>query len=643
MRYQRRLALVGAAVLFVYLAFSPLRLFSRFPFAKQSIRIFGPSSDATRVLQQSPLLHHQVFSKDDRLWYIEAHGDVCWPGLVTTYHQSSSLLQMELWKYCFIYMGHGNVYQDGGVTWFVNYADILKPRQSLAILIEEGNGYHGSFLQLSQKSVARQMCRILVETPQVQFHSDPHLLSAKLMDMMTSVKNKIEFMTQCRELAAGQVDEHLFCPLKGGFCCQVVQTDDQNNQVLAALQHPLVMGDDEVQISPEDAFVSSITVHFTGEEPATSLETPNYFDILLENDCLPTTKSCHKCLKRSNSCADCIAECACYCKALCKIRPPKKIVTQTWLVHPPPYSKDPSRLIPRLVHQTWFEDVTEKQYPNMSRLIESWKTSGWEYAFYNDDTAREFLVRHFPPPVVEAYDAILPGAFKADLFRYCVLLIKGGVYADMDVLLETNLDAVFASDVGFMVPIDEPGTSEGHRSCLWNGLLAVTPGHPFIAQTIELVVNNIRNRFTSVDYDDMLCPNPVLSVSHTVDTLFTCGPCILGAAMNKVLGRHMQSQWELNDLDVWKMPSGGSGDPRHRIRGRSIVLAQNKQDMGAHRFTWLEHNLLVAATDMPDYDDRPPTKQHYSRTHEKIGVYGLRNLYNNNNRSNEEIRITVSG
>jgi mannosyltransferase OCH1-like enzyme len=161
----------------------------------------------------------------------------------------------------------------------------------------------------------------------------------------------------------------------------------------------------------------------------------------------------------------------------------------------------------------------------MSRLIESFKQSGWEYTFYDDATAAEFLSQHFPPEVREAYDSILPGAFKADLFRYCVLLIKGGVYADMDVLLETNLNEAIASDVGFMTPIDEPGIHVGHRSCLWNGFLAVAPGHPFLARTIEIVVNNIRNRFTSVDYANMLCPNPVLSVLHSVDTLFTCGPC----------------------------------------------------------------------------------------------------------------------
>ena len=52
--------------------------------------------------------------------------------------------------------------------------------------------------------------------------------------------------------------------------------------------------------------------------------------------------------------------------------------------------------------QTWFEPVTQDKYPNMSRLIESWKKSGWEYYFYDDDTAGEFLSTHFPPEVREA-------------------------------------------------------------------------------------------------------------------------------------------------------------------------------------------------------------------------------------------------
>jgi len=204
------------------------------------------------------------------------------------------------------------------------------------------------------------------------------------------------------------------------------------------------------------------------------------------------------------------------------------------------------------------------------------------------------------------------------------------------------------------IDIDQPGITIGHRSCLWNGLIASAPAHPFLARTIEIVVNNIRNRFTAVDYDDMLCPNPVLSVVHTVDTLFTCGPCILGAGINNLMGLHMQTQFEVGDIDIWQrerslskddndtyMTSIRPDDQRLLVPGRTIILEQNKNDMGAHRFTWADRHLIVAATDMPDYDDRPPSKEHYSKTHEKAGVYGLRKLYTDTKRANEEIRIVI--
>jgi len=280
----------------------------------------------------------------------------------------------------------------------------------------------------------------------------------------------------------------------------------------------------------------------------------------------------------------------------------------------------------------------------MSRLIESWKRSGWHYLFYNDDDAKKFLEIHFPVEVSEAYNIIMPGAFKADLFRYCALFIFGGVYADMDVLLETNLDSAIANDVGFMTPVDEPGSTTGHRMCLWNGLIAAAPGHPYLAKVIETVVNNIRNRFTSVDIDDTLCPNPDLSVSHSFDILFTTGPCSFGASVNRVLGRHPQSQFEAGEIDHFKHISSAPQNKNFlsNIPGRSIILNQNKWDMGAHRFTWLEENIVVAATDMPDYDDRDYEKKenvHYSTAHAKHGVYGLDKLYKDRTIANEDIRI----
>lgn len=286
---------------------------------------------------------------------------------------------------------------------------------------------------------------------------------------------------------------------------------------------------------------------------------------------------------------------------------------------------------------------------------------------------------------------MIPGAFKADLFRYCALLIYGGVYADVDILLESNLDLAVEPDIGFMVPMDEPD------ACVWQGLIAAAPGHPFLAKAIETVVNQVRNRYTSVDIDATFCPTPNFKVLHMFDVLFTAGPCLLGASMNRVLGRHGQTLLVPGDLLPEDLDHGASfvlSNNSSKIPGRTVVLKQNKWDMGCHRFSYVDRNIIVAATDLENSDDRLNKKvekkeveeksedeeegeksddesaeegeeedkkkseeedddkkekketkksggEHYSKAHAKGEIYGLQGLYVDLGTVDEEIRIVV--
>lgn len=107
-----------------------------------------------------------------------------------------------------------------------------------------------------------------------------------------------------------------------------------------------------------------------------------------------------------------------------------------------------------------------------------------------------------------------------------------------------------------------------------------------MAKVIETVVNNVRNRFTSVDVDNMFCPNPELSVLHAFDTLFTAGPCILGAMVNVALGRKGQEQFVAGQLEP-SLDGGAAAPfvrgiddrPELKIPGRTIILHQNKWDV----------------------------------------------------------------
>ena len=495
--------------------------------------------------------------------------------LLKRYNELPSAYNTELFKYCALYLGVHSVYWDRSASIPLVVTDeLLLNQDNVAIALSSDDDFlmnqpplHHSFLKVKEpkSKVALGMMRFLLETD----HLTPTLLqetlslfvandihkkrsswtfwTSKCLDGSSDTTENIHIRKDAQlwdvgRPCAAQNDEP---------CCQVFHSDE-NELPLMTLTHQSFVGDtssipstnpvpfsligrdstnalsDDQIGMPVDGlpYIATVREYRTNAPPATIAETPNYFDILLRNNCLPRDKECFKCLKlgykegdEGGDCRVCEEKCPCYCKALCQVRPPPKRLAAEWQVTLPRYRKDPSRLVPRIIHQTWFEPVSKDKYPNMSRLIESFRQSGWEYEFYDDDQAAQFLSAHFPPQVREAYDAIIPGAFKADLFRYCVLLIRGGVYADMDILLETNLDQAIDPSIGFLVPQDSPGETIGARSCLWNGLMAVAPGHPFMLQTIQNVVNNVRNRFTSVDYDDMLCPNPVLSVSHTVDTV----------------------------------------------------------------------------------------------------------------------------
>ena len=84
--------------------------------------------------------------------------------------------------------------------------------------------------------------------------------------------------------------------------------------------------------------------------------------------------------------------------------------------------------IPRIVHQTYFEELTPDRYPDLIRLQNSWKAlPGWEYRFYTDKSARMYIQSNYPSRFVEAFDALIPGAFKVNtkqaFYSVCLLLL----------------------------------------------------------------------------------------------------------------------------------------------------------------------------------------------------------------------------
>ena len=105
------------------------------------------------------------------------------------------------------------------------------------------------------------------------------------------------------------------------------------------------------------------------------------------------------------------------------------------------FKTEDANLIPKNIFQTWEENKLNIAFKYAATKLKE-KNSNYKYYFSNKNDRRDFIRKNFDPIVLEVYDKIIPGAFKADLWRYCVLYKLGGIYADIDMICLNSFDKV---------------------------------------------------------------------------------------------------------------------------------------------------------------------------------------------------------
>ena len=147
--------------------------------------------------------------------------------------------------------------------------------------------------------------------------------------------------------------------------------------------------------------------------------------------------------------------------------------------------------IPKIIHQTY----ESKNIPGLIKnRPQSWKNlnPSFKYVFYNSNDRMNFIKNNFKPRVLQAYNKLIPGAFKADLWRYCVLYKKGGVYADIGLECLKPLESYinFNNDY-FVFPMDYKLVYYNHG--IYQAFLASVPQNILLKLTIDKCVDNILN------------------------------------------------------------------------------------------------------------------------------------------------------
>lgn len=146
-------------------------------------------------------------------------------------------------------------------------------------------------------------------------------------------------------------------------------------------------------------------------------------------------------------------------------------------------------IIPLKIYQTWYStELPELLQTNVNLLKE--QNPEFEFYLYDDNHCREFIQNHFDISVVNAFDKLIPGAYKADLFRYCILYIQGGIYIDIKYVGIHRFKFIALTEKEYFVR-----DIESSGSGIYNALMICKPGNEILWKAIQKIVQNVSMKF----------------------------------------------------------------------------------------------------------------------------------------------------
>jgi hypothetical protein len=107
------------------------------------------------------------------------------------------------------------------------------------------------------------------------------------------------------------------------------------------------------------------------------------------------------------------------------------------------------------------------------------------YILDDNDAIQFFKQYNFPPIIIKKYNSFKKGAHKADLLRYCLLYIYGGVYLDIKTELIENLTTSFDFDTEYPLTTHVLYTLHNFvKITIYQGIMVSTPKNPILKTLI---------------------------------------------------------------------------------------------------------------------------------------------------------------
>lgn len=148
-------------------------------------------------------------------------------------------------------------------------------------------------------------------------------------------------------------------------------------------------------------------------------------------------------------------------------------------------------------------------YKEMIRL-----NPGFEFTYFNDKQCEEFIIKNFDGEVLKAYDSLIPTAYKADLFRFCLLYVNGGIWSDMTLKFLEPIDSFIDFDKDELILVEGAFFNEAQKKGVEICFIASKPKNDIFMKAIEKIIYNIKIGYYGTT---SFCPTGPIMVRNLVD------------------------------------------------------------------------------------------------------------------------------
>jgi mannosyltransferase OCH1-like enzyme len=140
----------------------------------------------------------------------------------------------------------------------------------------------------------------------------------------------------------------------------------------------------------------------------------------------------------------------------------------------------PYKLYNNPLFQTYYDKskIPSDIYDNIRKYA-----SDYTHVIMDDKDIESFLNTYYKSNVLDTFKSLKLGAHKADLARYCILYIYGGLYMDIKVELIKPLSEIFTNDSTVYTVISIL------KNDIHQGIIKSPPNNPLFLSLIDYVVS----------------------------------------------------------------------------------------------------------------------------------------------------------